>query len=1389
MAEGGREGNMEVGDGGISNTVEVRGFSKKTSQELMEMYFENSLRSGGGDVEEVMISDEIAYITFKEAEVAQRVASQNNHQVDGHTLTVTLFHPKPCYQNRVLIQGPNNAITEELLSNFLERKRKAQVTEFLYGEEDGNVVVTFSDNIDIVQLGKIFKETSVEGIFLKVKPVEISNCILVQNLQPSSSHDAILYYFENKKRSGGGDVERVEMKTEERYCLIYFEDSSVIDRVLGQSHNMDGVDFEIHLHHECLGRRSSRRKSDLHLRMSSPGSKDNASLEDDNTDNQEKEMTSSSVSSNPEKESDFVEVQEWQENDDNASLEDDNTDNQEKEMTSSSVSSNPEKESDFVEVQEWQENDDNATLENENTDNQVKEKTSSSVSSNPEKESDFVEVQEWQENDGKNCTLPLWIKYKRAPDMKIIRCIKNIPCSWNFHLYWNFFTKTEPGKQMLHEILNKYNFSVSVFDEDEDLFIFEISEKIFEQASDVVDLIHVVLDSVHKFAQQFLYLDNILVDQRIQGDVLQEVKQRKELNIARLELMGEEDFAALYVICTEKDQALVLRVVTEIIHKVTKCFENHEETIQVDHKWQKVMKTFGYLQKLCEKYPNVTISDKTEAAILLKGPRDQLKPAADLFFELLGTASSEVQEEMFSPGCQFEIFTFPEMCGYIDNITMELSIVWMPNHQTKKIHLFFKKSEKIKGVDKFIKGCIKERLYPLAKDQTFFSTKMIRSLEELKKMHTGKMVFSSSDKGLLLTATDDIFESIDDAVQEIICKETVFPCQWDKFEVRFETEDHSLSKGYIIKEVSPITMQYIADNRDEKDSLIKRFKRINLKGMLESGLLKIYLQEDKMKEDYLSEVENKVITTLRSHIETPPAIQTKQLTQVVIENIQQVQELGHLECLRSNRVKIYICNSGRGVFVVGREVGKDVVESICRAYGETSKKNAVCCIPESVGVNTENAAESLKQFEKESVENTESETRVTLDRSTIQLLIDSDFVRKLCKQLPKVSIILLSSEVIFKGPHEVLSKAECYIEWHLKSKGYWHEVEQAASLIETSKRLNFEAYLKGKIPDVHVVFSDGKIIFIGKENMVNACEGELAIFYSTINRHCIALKSIFISYLKMHDVQNYIWEKFNSGHIECYWKVIQNGIEFIYSNVEHLSAAKSVLSGSAEAETASFKSVIDLQEFESSPDVKNLIHENKGRLYKEIQGNVLTYVGMPEVIVQIKKLHRRYNADRKNRPQGHSSVLLLSNILLAYVKKYLMKNIRKKFDVNVLELSDLSGIKITGAEDHVNNAVTEVKKILDQKQVFIYSLEISKMKTISRQIKEHVDTVEAENMTCVEIVSIPIKGKDTLTVSVGKALDVCLVYGSAPESVIMQIIPVNDSFYPVCLAATDIMKN
>ncbi|KAK3606055.1 hypothetical protein CHS0354_006400 [Potamilus streckersoni] len=351
-------------------------------------------------------------------------------------------------------------------------------------------------------------------------------------------------------------------------------------------------------------------------------------------------------------------------------------------------------------------------FEEENINKQAKDEALSSVSSNLDTGSDFVEEREWQKNDVTVCT------------------------------------------------------------DDEDLFIFDITDKSFQQESDVLNFVHVVLDNVYKSAQQFLYFDTILVDQKIQGDVMQLVRQKKELDIARIELMGEHDLDTMCVICAEKDKMSVLNMITNIIHNIRKHFENQKEIIPVDRNWQKVMKHFGYIQKLADKYPNVTITldEKTKPAIILKGARDQIIAAADRLTELIGTALSEVEEDIFSPGCQFEIFTHPKMCDYIDSMVMELSIVWIPNHLTKKIHVFSKRLEKIMGIDKLIQGCVSERLYPLHKDQSVHSTGMYNSLEELKKKHLGKVVINPSPTGLIVTTADEIFQSVDAAVQEIINK-------------------------------------------------------------------------------------------------------------------------------------------------------------------------------------------------------------------------------------------------------------------------------------------------------------------------------------------------------------------------------------------------------------------------------------------------------------------------------------------------------------------------------------------------------------------------------------------------------------------------------------------
>ena len=69
------------------------------------------------------------------------------------------------------------------------------------------------------------KRPTLEGRNISIKTVPVSKTILVQNLPASATYDSVLYKFENK-RTGGGEIERVDLDLEKRIALIEFTDGS-----------------------------------------------------------------------------------------------------------------------------------------------------------------------------------------------------------------------------------------------------------------------------------------------------------------------------------------------------------------------------------------------------------------------------------------------------------------------------------------------------------------------------------------------------------------------------------------------------------------------------------------------------------------------------------------------------------------------------------------------------------------------------------------------------------------------------------------------------------------------------------------------------------------------------------------------------------------------------------------------------------------------------------------------------------------------------------------------------------------------------------------------------------------------------------------------------------
>ncbi|KAK3598391.1 hypothetical protein CHS0354_019795 [Potamilus streckersoni] len=234
----------------VSNCILVLNLKITTTEDEIELYFENEKRSWGGPVEKVEFKREEEYCLVYFEDHASL------HQVKGQALKVTLDKPPtsiPTYNNKVLLAGLPSNVNTNCLSNFLEVKIGQTPVHFLYNKEMDKVIITFKDTIDFEKLEEACKKRPVEGSYLKPSKVHFSNCIIISHLQTTTTDDMIAFYFENKARSSGGPVEKVEFKRKEGYCLVFFEDHTTCERVLRQTHNIDGSWLRLSMYFECLG--------------------------------------------------------------------------------------------------------------------------------------------------------------------------------------------------------------------------------------------------------------------------------------------------------------------------------------------------------------------------------------------------------------------------------------------------------------------------------------------------------------------------------------------------------------------------------------------------------------------------------------------------------------------------------------------------------------------------------------------------------------------------------------------------------------------------------------------------------------------------------------------------------------------------------------------------------------------------------------------------------------------------------------------------------------------------------------------------------------------------------------------------------------------------------
>ncbi|XP_067405693.1 protein mono-ADP-ribosyltransferase PARP14-like [Emydura macquarii macquarii] len=260
-----RTGNLgkETTSSEESTVVIIAASGEEIDDELVQMYFENKMRSGGGPIKSCVRNNQQIIITFENAEDAQEVLQKKDHSVKKIAL-----HVKPGQVEN--IQEPPQ-ITSSLivLENVQETTKQCMLimlVENISGlsEEDNDfnvemipeintAVVTLIADIDIREfIEKFNKNHRVKQQNITARSLEVTKSIKAENVPPNTANDYITVYFESRK-NGGAQVSDVQQLPEENSAIITFHDHEDVKTVLAKQHSLNKVPISVYPYYSLLG--------------------------------------------------------------------------------------------------------------------------------------------------------------------------------------------------------------------------------------------------------------------------------------------------------------------------------------------------------------------------------------------------------------------------------------------------------------------------------------------------------------------------------------------------------------------------------------------------------------------------------------------------------------------------------------------------------------------------------------------------------------------------------------------------------------------------------------------------------------------------------------------------------------------------------------------------------------------------------------------------------------------------------------------------------------------------------------------------------------------------------------------------------------------------------
>ncbi|XP_071793808.1 protein mono-ADP-ribosyltransferase PARP14-like isoform X2 [Asterias amurensis] len=232
-----------------ADAVLVTGFSKKVSLDVIECYFCNTKKSGGGGVTYVQPGpkDGQAVVYFEDWKVVKEVLCKDTHRIGRKEVQVEIY--RECLVNRAFVSDISDKTSPEQLKrgtgNVASSIKGAEAQET--GQKEGTKKPQVGQRVQVQIQGEQGGKVVDTQMLQNDHDEEYDQLIEVTGFKPSTESDVLKLHFENRRKSGGGEIKTMKKDSKTGAVRITFKDQSVAVDVEKRRHKINGAKLKVKL--------------------------------------------------------------------------------------------------------------------------------------------------------------------------------------------------------------------------------------------------------------------------------------------------------------------------------------------------------------------------------------------------------------------------------------------------------------------------------------------------------------------------------------------------------------------------------------------------------------------------------------------------------------------------------------------------------------------------------------------------------------------------------------------------------------------------------------------------------------------------------------------------------------------------------------------------------------------------------------------------------------------------------------------------------------------------------------------------------------------------------------------------------------------------------------